>query len=180
MMCLCRRCCAVAEVLPEVTRFARGDVLVPTVTAAPQASLADNICLQVETTTALGIKKSHVQYVIRVDSSIPGMIANGVEVRRRFSDFDALHKILKHEYEGFFLPPLPEKSYIDGRIARESFLRLRRADLQSSKKDKYCIVISKLYGTERPNNVQKIDSIDETCTDARTRQVTRRKLNHIQ
>lgn len=86
---------------------------------------------KVETTTALGIKKTHVQYVIRVDSSIPGMIANGVEVRRRFSDFDALHKILKHEYEGFFLPPLPEKSYIDGRIARESFLRLRRADLQA-------------------------------------------------
>lgn len=46
------------------------------------------LCLQVETTTALGIKKTHVQYVIRVDSSIPGMIANGVEVRRRFSDFD--------------------------------------------------------------------------------------------
>jgi hypothetical protein len=44
--------------------------------------------LQVETTTAIGIKKTHVQYVIRVDSSIPGMVAHGTEVRRRFSDFD--------------------------------------------------------------------------------------------
>lgn len=57
----------------------------------------------------------------------------------------ALHKILKQEYEGFFLPPLPDKNFIDGHIARESFLRLRRADLQVC----ICIFICRFMATLR-------------------------------
>ena len=41
----------------------------------------------------------------------------------------AFHKALHTEYRGLFIPPLPQKSFIDHKI-NEDFLRLRRADLQ--------------------------------------------------
>ncbi len=44
--------------------------------------------VQVETTSSLGIKTHYVQYVVRTDSVVPGMLAEGLEVKRRFSDFD--------------------------------------------------------------------------------------------
>ena len=37
--------------------------------------------------TALG-RWSHYVYVIRMDSTLPGLVASGMEVRRRFSEFD--------------------------------------------------------------------------------------------
>ena len=42
----------------------------------------------------------------------------------------ALHKLLHAEYRGLFIPPLPQKSFIEHKIANDDFLRLRRADLQ--------------------------------------------------
>jgi hypothetical protein len=38
--------------------------------------------------------------------------------------------MLHIEYRGLFIPPLPQKSLIDHKIASEEFLRLRRANLQ--------------------------------------------------
>uniref|UniRef100_A0A7S0RGS5 PX domain-containing protein n=1 Tax=Chlamydomonas leiostraca TaxID=1034604 RepID=A0A7S0RGS5_9CHLO len=86
---------------------------------------------KVEGQNALGIKTHYVQYVVRTDSSLPALRADGMEVRRRFSDFDALHKVLKQEYRGYFVPPLPEKAFIAGKMAHDDFIRLRRADLQA-------------------------------------------------
>jgi sorting nexin-1/2 len=37
---------------------------------------------------------------------------------------------MKQEYRGYIVPPLPEKSYIQGKMAHDDFIRLRRADLQ--------------------------------------------------
>lgn len=85
---------------------------------------------KVETATSL-IKTHYVQYVVRTDSTVPGLLAESLEVKRRFSDFDALHKHLKQEYRGYFVPPLPEKSFIQGKMAQDDFIRLRRADLQA-------------------------------------------------
>ena len=42
----------------------------------------------------------------------------------------AFHKLLHAEFRGLFIPPLPQKTLIDHKIANEEFLRLRRADLQ--------------------------------------------------
>jgi hypothetical protein len=41
-----------------------------------------------ETVTSLGLKSHYVTYTVRTDSSLPGFIAVGQEVKRRFSDFD--------------------------------------------------------------------------------------------
>lgn len=42
------------------------------------------------------------------------------EVRRRFADFEMLHRLLKSHHKGYFLPPLPDKVrpifYVPGAI----------------------------------------------------------------
>ncbi len=38
--------------------------------------------------------------------------------------------MLHVEFRGCFIPPLPQKSFIDHKIANDDFLRLRRSDLQ--------------------------------------------------
>lgn len=86
---------------------------------------------KVETVSSIGLKTHYVQYHVRTDSTVPGLLAEGLEVKRRFSDFDSLHKHLKSEYRGFIVPPLPEKSFIQGKMAHDDFIRLRRADLQA-------------------------------------------------
>jgi hypothetical protein len=55
---------------------------------------------------------------------------HSVEVRRRFSDFEALHRLLKAVFPGYFVPPLPDKSFFDSRFARDSFIKVRQVDLQ--------------------------------------------------
>uniref|UniRef100_A0A6U2HTY4 PX domain-containing protein n=1 Tax=Chlamydomonas euryale TaxID=1486919 RepID=A0A6U2HTY4_9CHLO len=84
---------------------------------------------RVESANSLGIKTSHWEYVVRTDSSLPALRASGMEVKRRYSDFDTLHKLLHAEFRGCFIPPLPPKSIIEN--SAEEFLRLRRADLQA-------------------------------------------------
>ncbi|MEW5309807.1 MAG: hypothetical protein WDW38_001665 [Sanguina aurantia] len=86
---------------------------------------------KVEIASKLGIRNHYVSYLVRTDSGMEGFKADGMEVRRRFSEFEALHKMLKHSYRGYFIPPLPDKSYIDSKLAQDDFLRLRRADLQA-------------------------------------------------
>jgi hypothetical protein len=55
-----------------------------------------------------------------------------VEVRRRFSDFEALHRQLKAHFGGFFFPPLPQKAWFESRLwgTESSADKVRRVDLQ--------------------------------------------------
>ena len=41
-----------------------------------------------ESVAALGLKVQHWVYPITVDSDVPGLVAEGMEIKRRFSDFD--------------------------------------------------------------------------------------------
>lgn len=87
---------------------------------------------------------SYFTYLVRTESALPGLLganAAQVEVRRRFSDFDALHNLLKMHYRGYFIPPLPEKGFFDSRFAGDSFLKVRRVDLQVS-----CVCIATYLG----------------------------------
>lgn len=43
---------------------------------------------KVEHVSKIGIKSSHVTYLVRTDSSLEGFKADGMEVRRRFSEFE--------------------------------------------------------------------------------------------
>ncbi|EFJ43031.1 hypothetical protein VOLCADRAFT_96778 [Volvox carteri f. nagariensis] len=87
---------------------------------------------RVEGTNKLGMRTTYFTYLVRTESQLPGLRTDGSEVRRRFSEFDALHKVVKLQYRGYIIPPLPEKSFIEAKLAHEDFLRLRRADLQAS------------------------------------------------
>ncbi|KAG2497818.1 hypothetical protein HYH03_004088 [Edaphochlamys debaryana] len=79
----------------------------------------------------LGMRTTYYTYLVRTESHLPGLLTEGTEVRRRFSEFDALHKLIKAAYRGYIIPPLPEKSFLDAKLGHEDFLRLRRADLQA-------------------------------------------------
>lgn len=48
----------------------------------------------------------------------------------KHSYLQGLHKLLRTLSRGYIVPPVPEKSFLDARLAQEDFLRLRRADLQ--------------------------------------------------
>jgi hypothetical protein len=55
------------------------------------------------------------------------------EVRRRFGDFEELHRLLRRQFRGYFLPPLPDRAgLLDAeRLAGgDSFLKVRKVDLQ--------------------------------------------------
>ncbi len=41
-----------------------------------------------EGTNKLGIRTTYFTYLVRTESALPGMRADGAEVRRRFSEFD--------------------------------------------------------------------------------------------
>lgn len=59
------------------------------------------------------------------------------EVRRRGADFEALHKLVKCQHPGFFLPQLPDKPTLLGLQSRlgwgagDSATKVRRFDLQA-------------------------------------------------
>ncbi|GLC72447.1 hypothetical protein PLESTF_001248700 [Pleodorina starrii] len=86
---------------------------------------------RMEGTNKLGIRTTYLTYLVRTESQLPALRTDGSEVRRRFSEFDALHKLMKLQYRGYIIPPLPEKSFIEAKLAHDDFLRLRRADLQA-------------------------------------------------
>jgi hypothetical protein len=67
---------------------------------------------------------------LSTSSQPPAAGPHSVEVRRRFSDFEALHRLLKAQYPGYFVPPLPDKSFFDSRFARDNFIKVRQVDLQ--------------------------------------------------
>jgi hypothetical protein len=57
------------------------------------------------------------------------------EVRRRFGDFEELHRLLRRQFRGYFLPPLPDRAGLldAARLAGgDSFLKVRKVDLQVS------------------------------------------------
>ncbi|WIA09189.1 hypothetical protein OEZ85_008600 [Tetradesmus obliquus] len=56
------------------------------------------------------------------------------EVRRRFADFEELHRLLRRQFRGYFLPPLPDRAGLldAARLAGgDSFMKVRKVDLQA-------------------------------------------------
>lgn len=86
---------------------------------------------KVEVANKFGLKTAHYTYLVRTESILATFNTTGTEVRRRFSEFDALYKLLKSSYRGYFTPALPEKSFVESKFASESFLKLRTVDLQA-------------------------------------------------
>lgn len=51
-------------------------------------------------------------------ASLPGYPQPGVSVRRRFSDFVTLARLLKAQYRGYFVPPRPDKNAVENASQR--------------------------------------------------------------
>mmetsp|Transcript_7588 Transcript_7588/g.14903 ORF Transcript_7588/g.14903 Transcript_7588/m.14903 type:complete len:624 (-) Transcript_7588:607-2478(-) len=86
---------------------------------------------KVEGTNRLGLRDTFASYVVQTDSSHPGFIAKALQVKRRFSDFESLRKVLRWQFRGLIIPPLPEKSFLESKFGNDEFLKSRQADLQT-------------------------------------------------
>eukprot|EP00775_Hariotina_reticulata_P008356 gene8356-8540_t len=97
----------------------------------PFASLAAGATYgQKEGAGVLGMKASHIEYLVTTRSSLPGWSAPEVSVRRRFRDFVSLAELLKAKFRGFFVPARPEKNAVEGQRMSDAFVEERRAGLQ--------------------------------------------------
>lgn len=83
-----------------------------------------------EATGLLGMKASHIEYLVTTRSRLPGWSAPEVSVRRRFRDVVALAELLKAKFRGFFIPPRPEKNAVEGQRMSDAFVEERRLGLQ--------------------------------------------------
>ncbi|KAF6260469.1 hypothetical protein COO60DRAFT_892770 [Scenedesmus sp. NREL 46B-D3] len=86
--------------------------------------------LRREAAGMLGMKASHIEYLVTARSSLPGWSQPEVSVRRRFNDFVGLAELLKAQFRGYFVPPRPEKNAVEGQRMSDAFVEERRAGLQ--------------------------------------------------
>lgn len=81
--------------------------------------------------TTMGIPLSHTVYHVESTSTLSSFPKSCSSVRRRFSDFDALYHVLRNKYTGYFIPPVPDKDLVQGKIRSDkSFLDKRTQDLE--------------------------------------------------
>lgn len=72
------------------------------------------------------MRGGHYTYPVTSETSLPGYPASRVEVKRRFSEFDALHKLLAANYRGYIIPPLPDKAYLEAKFNFNGFIQTRQ------------------------------------------------------
>lgn len=62
------------------------------------------------------------------------------ETRRRFAEFEQLHRLLRHQFRGYFLPPLPGKALLQ--LSGDSgFMQVRKVDLQVCCASLGCVLV---------------------------------------
>ncbi|KAK1755079.1 Sorting nexin-4 [Echria macrotheca] len=80
-----------------------------------------------------GTKDAYVSYKITTHSTFPTFQRENTVVRRRFTDFVFLYKVLCREYQGCAVPPLPDKQrmeYVRGDRFGSDFTNRRGYSLQ--------------------------------------------------
>ncbi|KAL2198888.1 hypothetical protein P885DRAFT_31436 [Corynascus similis CBS 632.67] len=80
-----------------------------------------------------GTKDSYVSYLITTNTTFPTFQRPTTTVRRRFTDFVFLYKVLTREYQGCAVPPLPDKQrmeYVRGDRFGPDFTARRAYSLQ--------------------------------------------------
>lgn len=81
--------------------------------------------------TTMGIPLSHTVYHVESTSTLSTFPKSSCAVLRRFSDFDALYHVLRNKYTGYFIPPVPDKDLVQGKLRSDkSFLDKRTQDLE--------------------------------------------------
>eukprot|EP00884_Botryococcus_braunii_P021551 jgi/Botrbrau1/807/Bobra.0352s0004.1 len=69
---------------------------------------------------------NYISYLVVTHTSLPSYPQKTMSVRRRFRDFVALADLLKLTHRGYFIPPRPEKSTMEGARMTNDFVNLRR------------------------------------------------------
>ncbi|KAK4241830.1 hypothetical protein C8A03DRAFT_40797 [Achaetomium macrosporum] len=80
-----------------------------------------------------GTKDAYVSYLITTNTTFPTFQRPTVSVRRRFTDFVFLYKVLTRDYQGCAVPPLPDKQrmeYVRGDRFGPDFTSRRAYSLQ--------------------------------------------------
>jgi PX domain len=81
--------------------------------------------------TTMGIPLTHTVYHVETTSSLSSFPKAQCAVKRRFSDFDALYNALRARYTGYFIPTLPDKTILQGKLLSDkAFLDKRTQDLE--------------------------------------------------
>lgn len=84
-----------------------------------------------DTRSALGrLGKRYTSYKVVVDTDLPHFRSSSFSVRRRFSDFSLLADRLAISHRGYFVPPRPDKSVLEGSVVnRRGFDHFRASEL---------------------------------------------------
>jgi hypothetical protein len=81
--------------------------------------------------TTLGIPTTHTVFHVETHSSLGSFPKENCMVKRRFSDFAALYSLLRARFTGYFIPRLPDKDLVQGKLMPgKSFLSKRCQDLE--------------------------------------------------
>jgi hypothetical protein len=81
--------------------------------------------------TTMGIPITHTVYQVETKSTLSSFPKAQCAVKRRFSDFDALYIALRNRYPGYFIPILPDKTILQGKLLSDkAFLEKRTHDLE--------------------------------------------------
>ncbi|KAI4383895.1 hypothetical protein MLD38_009685 [Melastoma candidum] len=74
---------------------------------------------------------TYVTYLITSRTNLPDFRPHEFCVRRRFRDVVTLSDRLSESYRGFFIPPRPDKSFVDSQVMRnQDFVEQRRIALE--------------------------------------------------
>lgn len=93
-----------------------------------------SLCVRVHTPetasdTSLGIlSTSHTVFSVETKSTLTSFPKEHCEVKRRFSDFQALYDALHHKFAGYFVPPCPKKDLVQGKLMAGKFFLSERAN----------------------------------------------------
>eukprot|EP01025_Chloroclados_australasicus_P064893 TRINITY_DN874_c1_g2_i1.p1 TRINITY_DN874_c1_g2~~TRINITY_DN874_c1_g2_i1.p1 ORF type:complete len:521 (-),score=39.21 TRINITY_DN874_c1_g2_i1:377-1939(-) len=78
----------------------------------------------------LGWNSSYLTYELSIHTVLPQFQFTHNTVRRRFNDFVQLYTLLRKQYHGCFIPPLPEKHSFEVRKLKETQIKIRMAELE--------------------------------------------------
>ena len=82
-------------------------------------------------TSSLGLPTTYTTYLLQTTTSLSSYPSHLCSVRRRYSDFDSLYHVLRTLYAGYFVPKLPDKDFVNGKVVvSEDFVERRAEDLQ--------------------------------------------------
>ncbi|GAB2234090.1 hypothetical protein Droror1_Dr00003327 [Drosera rotundifolia] len=114
-----------------------------------------------------------VSYLITTKTNMWGFGGSEFSVRRRFKDVVTLADRLSESYRGYFIPPRPDKSVVEGQVMqKQEFVEHRRLDLE-----KYLMRLASHPVIKKSNELRVFLQVPGKLPLARTTDVASRVLD---